>query len=200
MKISIIGAGNVGGTLGMLWAQKGHQITFGVRDVQSEKLLTLLSSIGKNVQAASMDEAILAGEVIVIATPANAIRQVLETGDWKGKIVIDTTNRLAPPEGSIGLEIAEALPTAHVVKAFNTLGANNFPNPNFQGIAASMLICGDNPQAKQAVATLTRELGFDVVDVGEMSFAPHLEALAKVWIAMARGGFGRDFAFKVLKR
>lgn len=200
MEIAIIGSGNVGGTLGKLWAAKGHQITFGVRDVS-----LLRGEFIPNTRFAVITEAIASSEVVVIATPANAVDEVIRgSSDWAGKTVIDTTNRLTPPSddstGSQAQDIARLIPGAHVVKAFNTLGANNFANPVFNGIPASMFLCGDDSGAKAKAAELIRELGFDVVDVGDLSFAPLLESLAKLWILMARGGYGRDFAFKVLKR
>lgn len=203
MNIAIIGAGMVGGALGMLWAQKGHHITFGVRDATNEKIFSLLNSIGQNVQAASIPLAIANAEVIVIAVPATAVEEVVKTrAEWAGKIVIDTTNRFAPTNSSdsVAQDMAGWLPESHIVKAFNSLGANNFASPDFNGIKASMFICGDDSNAKTTVAELINQLGFEVVDVGDLSFAPLLESLAKLWVAMARGGFGRDFAFKILKR
>ncbi len=195
MNITVVGVGNVGGTLGKLWAARGHQVIFGVRDTR-----LLHGESIPNTEFQSIPEAIASSEIVVIATPANAVEEVLRVGEWQGKIVVDTTNRLTDTPGSQAQDIARLIPGAFVVKAFNTLGANNFPNPVFNGIPASMFICGDNTAAKAKVADLIRELGFEVEDVGDLSFAPLLESLAKLWIFMARGGYGRDFAFKILKR
>ncbi|WP_199247350.1 NAD(P)-binding domain-containing protein [[Phormidium] sp. ETS-05] len=57
MKIGILGAGNIGGTLGKLWAKRGHEVYFGVRDVNSEKTQALLAESGPNAKAGSIEEA-----------------------------------------------------------------------------------------------------------------------------------------------
>lgn len=86
MKIAIIGSGHIGGTLGTLWAGKGHQVMFGSRDPQSEKIRTLLHTAGENAQAASVQEAIVFGEVILLAVPDTEIERVLEeVGDLHHK-------------------------------------------------------------------------------------------------------------------
>lgn len=201
MKISVIGAGNVGGALGKLWAEKGHQVMFGVRD--AAKIQPLLNDIRGLVEAGSVVDAVAFGEVVVITVPWTAVYGVLEQGDYAGKIVIDATNRFGQADGdthpSAAEDIAARVPRASVVKAFNTLGANRFSQPDFAGQNASMFICGDDAQAKVTVGRLTAELGFDVVDCGDLSNAPLLENLAKLWIWLARNGFGRDIAFKLLQ-
>src|SRR5260370_40193508 len=93
MKIAIIGSGHIGGTLGTLWAGKGHQVIFGSRDLQSDKMRTLLHTAGENAQAGSEQEAIAFGEVILLAVPDTEIERVLEDiGDPHHKILITSTN------------------------------------------------------------------------------------------------------------
>lgn len=202
MNIGIIGAGDVGGTLGRLWATKGHSIMYGARDVQSANVRTALGASGKNAQVGSTAEAVAFGEVVVIAVPHNALRDVIATGgDWNGKIVIDAVNYFGTvTEGSVGQEIAHLAAGAKVVKAFNTLGAEWFATPKWGDITLSMYICGDDPLAKSVVAGLTEELGFDVVDCGGLENSILLENLARLWVTLSRSGMGRDFAFVLVKR
>src|SRR5438067_13366608 len=97
MKIGIIGAGNVGGTLGRAWAKKGHDSFFGVRHPQDDKTRRLVESIGPKAQAGTVAEAAAFGEVVVLATPWQATEAaVKEAGDLTGKVVIDCTNPLMP--------------------------------------------------------------------------------------------------------
>ncbi|MGH9709023.1 MAG: NAD(P)-binding domain-containing protein, partial [Candidatus Acidiferrales bacterium] len=97
MKIAILGAGNVGGALGRGWAAKGHSIFFGVPEPQSEKMRSLLTSIGANARAGSVQDAAANAEVVVVATPWEAAQSaILAAGNLAGKIVIDCTNPLAP--------------------------------------------------------------------------------------------------------
>ena len=92
MKIAIIGAGNVGGTLGRAWAKKGHDIFFGVRHPQDDKTRQLLQSIGPKAQAGTVAEAAAFGQVVVLATPWQATEAAVRAaGDLRGKTVIDCT-------------------------------------------------------------------------------------------------------------
>lgn len=204
MRIGIIGAGNVGGTLGKLWAGAGHRVIFGVRDPQSEKVHALLSWIGPNARAGTIGDAAQSGEVVVLAVGWAALSEVLaQTGDIAGKVLIDCTNRLAPSQPgsapSAAEEVARLAPGARVVKAFNTLGAENLMDLRFDSQVASTFICGDDPEAKAVVKRLGEDLGFDVVDAGPLSAAEMIESLARLWIHLSRS-MGRDIAFKLLRR
>ncbi len=210
MNITIIGSGNVGSALGQRWAALGHQVVYGSRDPQSEKLQAVIKASGTNARAATIQEAIAASEIIVLATPWDATVRLIESiPSWAGKLIIDTTNPLNP--GLQGLAvghttsaaevIARKASGAHVVKAFNSTGANNMLDPNYNGQAASMLICGDDVASKQTVLKLANELGFDAIDAGPLSAARDLEPLAMIWIRLAYvQGLGRNIAFKLLHR
>jgi len=211
MKIGVIGAGNVGGALGKLWADKGHEIVFGVRDLQDAKLQELLKSTSGKARAATVRDAAGFGELIVLATPWPATQAAIKSaGGLVGKILVDCTNPLAPDLSSLvigtnnsaGEEIARWAPGAKVVKAFNTIGAVNFENPRFGSEKASMFICGDDASAKSTVAKLAAEMGFDVVDTGPLTAARMLEPLAMLWIHLAfKQGLGpTGHAFKLLRR
>ncbi|HLG87274.1 MAG TPA: NADPH-dependent F420 reductase [Alphaproteobacteria bacterium] len=211
MKIGIIGAGNVGGALGKLWAGKGHEIVFGVPDPQADKVAALLRSIDRNSRAGTVSEAAAFGEVVVFATPWQATHDAVRSaGDLDGKVVIDCTNPLMPDlsglvigtNNSAGEEVARWAEGAKVVKAFNTIGAANFGTPQFGAESASMFIAGNDADAKATVARLAAELGFDVVDAGPLTAARWLEALGILWIHLAfKQGLGpAGHAFKLLRR
>jgi predicted dinucleotide-binding enzyme len=211
MKIGVIGAGNVGGALGRLWAAKGHDIVFGVRHAEDPKLLELLKSIDGNARAASAADSASFGDVVVLATPWRTTEDAIKSaGDLTGKILIDSTNPLTPDisgltigtTDSAGEQVARWAPGAKVVKAFNSMGAVNFANPRFGDEAASMFIAGDDAEAKSVVAGLTAELGFDVVDTGPLTTSRWLEAIAALWIHLAfKQSLGpTGHAFKLLRR
>ncbi len=204
MKIGIIGAGNVGGSLGTQWASRGHQIFFGVRNPQGPEMQELLAEIGSNARAGSVQEAAAFGAVVALAVHWDAMPSVLQQlRGLQGKIVIDCTNRMRPPEpGSAptaGEEVARLLPGAVVVKAFNTIGAEHLNNPQFGEQQASMFIVGDDPAAKRVVAQLAEDLGFDVVEAGPLRNAGLLETLTRIWIQLSRQ-YGRGIAFKLLRQ
>jgi NADPH-dependent F420 reductase len=210
MKIAIIGAGNVGSTLGKGWAGKGHAVVFGVRDPGNAKVQAAVKATGGAARAARVKEAAAEAEVVVLATPWGAAQDAISAaGNLSGKIVIDATNPLKPDLSglaigyttSAGEEVARWAAGAKVVKAFNTTGAGNMANPRFGGESASMFICGDDAAAKKTVASLAEALGFQAVDAGPLSQARLLEPLAMLWISMAYAfGQGPNIAFRLLRR
>jgi len=212
MKIAIIGAGNVGGTLGSRWAQKGHPVTFGVRNPGDEKLKKLSREAGNNARVATIGEAVKGASVVVLATPWEATQSALQAaGSLNGKILIDATNPLTMgTEGlrlvlghttSAGEQVASWATGARVVKAFNTTGAKNMADPKLGSQSASMFVCGDDAEARSTVMKLAEELGFEAVDCGPLLAARYLEPMAMLWIHLCVGlGRGPDFAFKIVKR
>jgi 8-hydroxy-5-deazaflavin:NADPH oxidoreductase len=210
MKIAIIGAGSVGGTLGKAWAKKGHQVYFGVRNPNDDKVRELLKSIGSNAKAGPVAEAVSSSEVVVLATPWTATQAAVESaGNLAGKIVIDCTNPLKSDLS--GLEVGYTTSAAEkvagwakgakVFKGFNTTGFNIMADPVINGVRTVMFVCGDDETAKPAVLQLATDVGFDAVDVGKLTQARLLEPWAMLWISLAFGGkVGRDFGFALLKR
>jgi 8-hydroxy-5-deazaflavin:NADPH oxidoreductase len=208
MRIGIIGAGSVGGTLGQGWARAGHEVMFGVRDAMHPKVAKLVEQTG--AKAASVAEAAAFGEVVAFATPWEATEEAVRSaGDLRGKVLLDCTNPLAPQLAgltlghttSAGEKVASWAPGARVVKIFNTTGANNMANPDFGGVAATMFYCGDDAEAKAVASRLAADLGFDPIDAGKLEQARLLEPLALLWIRLAYvQQMGREIAFKLLRR
>jgi predicted dinucleotide-binding enzyme len=213
MKIAIIGAGNVGGTLGTAWAQKaGHDIFFGVRDVKSEKTQALLSKIGGKARAGTPAAAAAFGDFIVLTTPwPQAEAAIRSLGDVNGSIILDAINPFVRGPNGISLEIGHSdsagervqgwAKGASVFKTLNTTGFGNMADPEFHGVKSIMFVAGDDAANKPKVVTLVGDLGFDVVDAGPLRNARLLEAHAMLWVdlALARG-LGRDWAFARFRR
>jgi predicted dinucleotide-binding enzyme len=210
MNIAVIGSGNVGSALGTGWARKGHAVVFGVRDTKDPKLVSLLKTAGKNARAAGIADAAKSAEVVVFAVPWPALQNAIKSaGNLSGKIVFDCTNPLNADFS--GLEIGHTTSAAEqaakwaqgarVVKIFNTTGSNNMENPRYSEGPAAMFYCGDDAAAKAAAAQLAADLGFEAFDAGGLSIARLLEPYALLWIHLAlRQGFGREFAFRVMRR
>ncbi len=214
MKMAIIGAGNVGGSMGKRWAQAGHEIVFGVPNPTSEKTNSLLASISKNARATRVSEAAAVSDVIVLTVPWEAVQAVAnEVGDCKGKPLIDVTNPIIMSQEGLtaGLvvghttsaaeQLAQWAPSARVVKAFNQTGAGNMADSHYGGERPTIFYCGDDVAAKNIAAGLGEELGFEMIDAGPLRAARLLEPLAMLWIHLAIAqGMGTNFAFKVLRR
>src|SRR5690242_17077958 len=111
MKLAIIGAGDVGGTLGAAWARKGgHDVFFGVTNPRSDKTQALLRAIGGKARAGTAAEAATFGEIIVLATPWPATEAAIRSmGDLKGRIVLDCTNPLGMGPEGLGLAVGHGI-------------------------------------------------------------------------------------------
>ena len=208
MKIAIIGAGSVGGTLGRRWTELGHSVCFGVRDVASADARALVGRIKGDARLAGVSDAAKDAEVVVLATPYQAnSAAIAEVGDLSGKILIDATN----PVGSdltlaVGFntsdaeQVAKLAPRARVYKAMNQVGFEVMANPIFAGGKPVMFVAGDEATGKEVVLDLVSALGFEAIDAGELTVARLLEPFAMLWIhLMARRNLGRDFAFSLLR-
>ena len=213
MKLAIIGAGDVGGTLGAAWADKGgHDVFFGVTNPRSDKTQALLRRIGEKARAGTAAEAAAFGDVIVLATPWPATEAAIRSmGNLEGRIVLDCTNPLAMGPDGLGLEIGHGISGgekvqgwaagASVFKALNTTGFKNMAEPVFGGVKSAMFVVGDDAAAKAKVMALVGELGFEMVDAGPLRIARLLEPHAMLWIHLALNrGLGRDWAFALVRR
>ncbi len=198
MRIGIFGRGHVGAALGHALASAGHEVRYGVRDPaeaqakgEGEGLLTL-PEVGRW------------GEVLVLGVPYGAVQEVLHAaGDLDGKIIVDPTNAPKPPtdERSSSQIVASFVPTARVVRAFNTVPAEVMVNPRFEDGRASAFVCADDALARKTVVALARDIGFDPVDVGPLRSACSIDRLLAVWRVLAfDAGLGRNVAFQLLRR
>jgi predicted dinucleotide-binding enzyme len=176
MRIGIIGAGNIGGTIGALWARAGHEVVLS-NSRGPESLADLIESIGANARAATVDEAAEFGEVVLLAVPWRR-QEALPSPDLvRGKIVIDATNAYAEGGGVADLgdstsseETAKRLPGARLVKAFNTMYWERLRDQGHPDAPPddrlAVFVAGDDLEAKRIVAGLINEIGFTAVDTG----------------------------------
>jgi predicted dinucleotide-binding enzyme len=210
MKVGILGAGNVGGTLGSAWARKGHDVFFGVPNPGDAGTQELVTTIGSKARAVTVAEAAAAGEVIVLATPWPAAKDAINAaGSLAGKVVVDCTNPLKPDFAGLALgyttsgaeQVAEWAKGAKVFKAFNQTGFNIMADPAFGGQRAVIFVCGDDAAQKPTVLKLASDIGFEAIDRGSLVIARLLEPYGMLWIHLAYAqGLGRDFAFVLHRR
>ena len=208
-KIAIIGAGNVGGNLGVRLSQSGLDVKFGAR---SDKGKAELLERSRGATWATPGEAAAWADVVFIAVPAAAAVEVTSSlaKELEGKVVVDCNNSLtwkdgpvwAPkPEGSLTHALAAAAPGARLIKAFNTFGAEFHADPKLANGAAQVFYASDDAGAKEQVAAIAKQAGFAPIDAGPLRNAPVLENLAILWIHLATvGGHGRDFGFQMQPR
>lgn len=201
MKIIILGAGNIGSTLGSKWANKGHEVVFGVRDPQAEKVQALLAKMGQGTTAVSISTAAANAEVVVFAIPGSAMAATAAQlgSQLNGKILIDTTNNVGQPVmGSLDV-LRQAAPDSPIFRAFCTLGWENFAVPVIDGMQVDLFYCGDGGEEQTAVDNLITDIGLRPVYVGGVETADLLDALTRLWFIMAfQKGYGRHLAFKMI--
>jgi hypothetical protein len=208
MKISILGAGNVGMALARALLRAGQPVTLGVPD--PARYAEAVAALGAMATLTGSDEAIEHGELVILAVPYVAALAIAQArADWQGRVLVDATNPLAPGLAGLSLgtttsgaeEVAARARGARVVKAFNTTGAENMADSRYAQGQPMMPVAGDDAAAREQVLSLSTLIGFDAVDIGPLSAARYLEPLAMVWIHLAfKQGQGRQFAFARLRR
>lgn len=205
MKIAIIGTGNVGGALAEKWAIAGHEITLGVRDLQSFKGQSLLQIPG--ISVSTIHESVQKSEVILLATPAMFAAEVAESlGDTSGKIIIDSMN-IVMKRGPLGFSnttdaVIANTNSTDVVKCFNTTGFNNMKDPVYNGVGVDIFVAGNSEVGVKTAQKLALDAGFEkCFYIGGNDKFELMEQFAWFWINLAMfQGMGREFAFKILKR
>ncbi|NEP15600.1 MAG: NADPH-dependent F420 reductase [Leptolyngbya sp. SIO4C1] len=185
MKIGIIGSGNMGRSLGLLWAEQGHEVFFGART--AEKGQSVAAFAKRGTQGGTNDDAATFGDVLLYTIRGINPAEVLTAVEiLSGKILIDCNNSeipdgfaYAPIEQSLAEKLASEVPKARVVKAFNTMAQEVFelaPSP-LKHHKVSVFVCSDDAEARRAVMQLAEEIGFDAVDCGELRHARLVESL-----------------------
>lgn len=216
MKIGILGSGVVGQTLGAGFLKHGYQVMLGTRDPQKPEVQKWTSA-NPGVQAGTFEEAAKFGESIVLATLGTAAESALKLAgspNLAGKTVIDACNPIAEheapqqgvlkfftgPNQSLCEDLQAKFPHAHFVKAFNSVGAPRMVNPKFEQGTPTMFYCGDNPQAKEQVAKIITQFGWEPFDCGGVIAARALEPLCMLWCIPGFLHNQWTHAFKVLTR
>ncbi|MEM8872801.1 MAG: NAD(P)-binding domain-containing protein [Planctomycetota bacterium] len=210
MKIAFIGYGSMTKALAGKWAGK-HELFIGGRNLEKA------AGVAAEYDSASGDTAaaVAFGEVVVIATPHGAVFDAIDAVGveaFAGKIVIDINNPVPGAfDGDFALKsydgkslaeaIADKLPRAHVVKAFNTCQAAVWAMPqlNFDGRQFVMPTCGNDANAKQIVHQLAADVGCDTHDFGDVTYARQLEAMAAMTIQLLLNGADPHTVFALIQ-
>jgi NADPH-dependent F420 reductase len=205
MDIAIIGAGNVGRALATSAIRSGHSVT--VSSSNGDTAAKLAEQTGARA-AASNRAAVEGADLVVLAVPYTTIVSILDDigPALAGKIVVDATNPLKPDysglqtEGSSGAEeIQSLIPTARVVKAFNTALAARQTDPRIAGVDLDGFVASDDEKAKAIVLGLVKGMGFHPIDAGDLAMARELEALAWLNISLqTRHGWSWQSGWKLV--
>jgi 8-hydroxy-5-deazaflavin:NADPH oxidoreductase len=180
MRIAVIGTGNIGGTLGGKWRAAGHDVVYGSRGGSGS------GPGGAPVMA--VGEALAGADVVVLAVPGPAVAEVAAANGaaLAGKVVIDAANRIGEPEFNSRSAIEAAAPDARYVRAFNTLGWENFADPP----SGAALFFAADPDARPAAEELISAVGLEPAFLGGADATGTVDALLPLWFALVtqRGG------------
>ncbi|HET9614996.1 MAG TPA: NAD(P)-binding domain-containing protein [Candidatus Limnocylindrales bacterium] len=199
MRIAILGAGNVGGALGTAFRAVGHDVVFGVRDPASSKTRAALDAAPGST-ATDPTAAVDGTDAIVFSLRWDAAEAMIaDLRSLDGRVVIDAMNRFSDPLRSTTQDLADRLPAARVVKAFNTTGFENMSTARSRSQKAAMFVAGDDPEAKRVAMDLARQIGFEPEDAGPLANAKILEDMVKVWLVLSQV-HGRRIAFAISRR
>ena len=194
MKIGVLGSGDVATTLASGFLKHGHQVVLGSRTPEKLKDWAAANPKGKTGNFA---DAAAFGEVVVLAVKGTAaweaLRRAGET-NLAGKVVIDACNPItdAPPRNgvlqfftstneSLMEQLQKQFVDAHLVKAFNSVGAPFMVNPDFEGGKPTMFICGNDEDAKKTVGGILDQFGWETADMGGAESARAIEPLCMLW-------------------
>jgi predicted dinucleotide-binding enzyme len=206
MRLAIIGTGNVGKAIGTGLQGKGHDITFGTRNLNKPGPWTETGA-----KLALPADAAANADIVILALPWGAAQSAVQgLGPLAGQVVIDCMNPLGMVGGALGLMLGHStsggemvqswLPQAHVVKTLNQVGAEIIAQNAALPLRPVMFMAGNDSASKTKSASLLADLGFQPQDSGDLTKSRLLEPLAMLWInqAIVRGK-GRGWAFACIE-
>ena len=189
MRIAVIGKGNIGGSLGTKWRAAGHDVVYGARDGSGE------GPGGAPVRG--IGDALKDVDVVVLAVPGQVVADVV-TGHGAalaGKTVIDAVNRIGAPEFDSRAIIADAAPQARYVRAFNSLGWENFANP----MPGTNLFFAADPDARATAEELIKAVGLEPAFLGDATATATVDGLLPLWFALVQqNGGNRRVALRII--
>jgi 8-hydroxy-5-deazaflavin:NADPH oxidoreductase len=184
MRVAVIGAGRIGGTLGGTWEKAGHEVIYGLRDPSKHK------------GAKSFSESLSSAGTVLLAIPGNAVVAFARehAKDLDGKVVIDATNNFANPAAmnSWG-ELSKVLPKARLYRAFNEYGWDVFANPKLGGETPDLFYAGPGDEIDELIS----DAGLNPVRVGGAETVDVVDGVLRLWFTLAQSR-GRRIGFKLL--
>jgi hypothetical protein len=180
VRIGIIGAGHIGGTLARHFVRAGHEVAVS-NSRGPDTLEHVVAELGDRARAMTARDAARFGEVVVVSVPFGRYRE-LPTDGVDGKVVIDTNNYFPGRDGrfeeldtdrTTSSELLQAhMSSARVVKAFNAINWSSLGDqgrPSGDPRRIGIPISGDDQEAKRIVGELIDQIGFDGVDAGSLA-------------------------------
>jgi predicted dinucleotide-binding enzyme len=191
MKIAVIGKGNIGGTLGTKWRAAGYDVVYGARGGSGDG--------PGGAPLRSIGDALGGADVVVLAVPGAVVPDIVnDHGDaLAGKVVIDAVNRMGGgAQYDSRALIADAAPSARYVRAFNSLGWENFADP----LPGANLFFAADPEARAMTEELITAVGLEPAFLGDADATPAVDGLLPLWFALVKqNGGNRKVALRIVR-
>ncbi|HMJ00659.1 MAG TPA: NAD(P)-binding domain-containing protein [Gaiellaceae bacterium] len=214
MRISVIGTGTVGKTIGTKLVELGHEVTMGSRSATNEQAAEWAASAGAGASHGTFADAAAAGELVFNCTAGMVSLEALGAAGEEtlsGKVLVDVSNALdfsrgRPPtlsvcnDDSVGEQIQRAFPETKVVKALNTVNAGVMVAPASIPGEHDVFVCGNDDGAKAQVSQLLESFGWPaerIVDLGDITAARGTEMYLPLWLRLM-GAVGPQFNIRVV--
>jgi 8-hydroxy-5-deazaflavin:NADPH oxidoreductase len=206
--VAIIGTGTLAGALGPALSQHGYTVVYGSRDPARESVRELVARTGRSASAVGQREAAAGAGLIILAVPREVVEEVTGSfGDINGKIIVDVSGGekrvavdgyLELAEHSTNSERIQARhPNARVVR-INLPSIAFFQQPLLVGERATVLIAGNDPRAREAVARMMFDLGVDPWDAGPVRFSRVFDAINVMLLVPPQQGRIADYALRLM--
>ena len=194
VKIGIIGAGKIGGTLATLWVRAGHEVLISSR--HPDELKALAQSLGPKARVGTPREAAMFSDVVLISVPYGALPQVGKdlAQELAGKIVLDTGNPYPERDGAMALQArklgtgvasAQFLPGVRLVRAFNAINYKDLAGEAHRaGEQYAIPLAGDDARALAIASQLVKDAGFEPVVVGPLASAKRFDVGTPVYVQL----------------
>jgi 8-hydroxy-5-deazaflavin:NADPH oxidoreductase len=206
--VAIIGTGTLAGTLGPALGQHGYAVVYGSRDPARESVQDLVARTGPTASAVQPREATARAEIIILAVPREVVAEVVgNLGDIDGRIIVDVSGgeKRVAPDGYLELaedstnseRIQSRHPNARVVR-INLPSIAFFDEPLLLDERVTVLIAGNDPSAREAVARVMYDLGVDPWDAGPVRFSRAFDAInVMLMVPLQQGSIG-DYALRLM--
>ncbi|MEV0001024.1 NAD(P)-binding domain-containing protein [Micromonospora sp. NPDC050980] len=192
MRLAVIGAGGVGRAIGTAWRAAGHDVVFGVRDIDRRRDLPGVATI---------DQATAGAAAVLVAVPGAALANLLDTyaHSLDGHLLVDATNVIGGTTlHQLPLLLAR-VPRARIFRAFCTVGVEVMTEPVIDGARADLVFCGPDGPDRALVADLVTDVGLRPIHLGGLDAADLVDGVTRLWFALAfRQGLGRHHGIRVL--
>jgi 8-hydroxy-5-deazaflavin:NADPH oxidoreductase len=215
-RITILGAGPIGSTLGSKWAKAGHSVAFGVKDPASERAQRLREELGESVFIGSPAESLAQSDIVLLAIPGYTVEELVRTHAQllDHKLIIDATNQLTKgktaaegkwsAQGALNslITLQTYAPHAQVYRAFNSYAWEAFADPIYQGVQADLFYCGPDGDTQAIIEQLISDIGLYPVWLGGLDQIEVVDNILHLWATLAffQGKGRNNIAFKVLHR